>query len=151
MSSGGAGEGLGELIERLPHREPFRFLTEVTSLEAGRAGVGVWRVTGSEGFFAGHFPGRPVVPGVLIAEALAQLSGLVGLHVEGGGPRGGRLAHVDLRIDRGVEPPAEVELRSSLARELGALRMFEVSASVGGARVARGTLTLAVVEGGSVP
>ncbi|MFN0132585.1 MAG: 3-hydroxyacyl-ACP dehydratase FabZ family protein [Phycisphaerales bacterium] len=147
-------------IDRLPHREPFRFLSELTELSTGIAGAGLWRITGGEAFFTGHFPGDPVVPGVLIAEALAQLSGLVGLHVEPGpigenaagpttrgGPavRGGRLVHVDLRFDRGVKPPATIELRSALARELGPLRMFDVAASVDGQRVARGTLTLAQV------
>ena len=136
------------LIDRLPHRPPFRFLSRVVELEPGVAGTGVWVVSGDETFFQGHFPGDPVVPGVLIAEALAQLSGLVGLHREGTkgpGPRG-RLAHADLRFDAGVVPPAELHLRSSRTRSMGRLIQFEVSARVGEQVVARGSLALAVVD-----
>ncbi len=135
-------------IDRLPHRPPFRFLSRVVALEPGRAGEGVWEVSGEEAFFQGHFPGDPVVPGVLIAEALAQLSGLVGLHGGGtnGAERGGRLVHADLRFDAPVIPPAQVHLRSSLARSLGPLVQFEVSARVRDQVVARGSLALAATE-----
>ncbi|MDG2427207.1 MAG: 3-hydroxyacyl-ACP dehydratase FabZ [Acidimicrobiales bacterium] len=57
----------------IPHREPFLFLTEVTEVTAGERAVGYWDVTGEESFFAGHFPDRPTLPGVLICESIAQL------------------------------------------------------------------------------
>lgn len=136
-------------IDRLPHRPPFRFLSTVVELHPGRAGSGVWAVRGDEPFFQGHFPGDPVVPGVLIAEALAQLSGLVGFHGAGpnGPARGGRLVHADVRFDAPVVPAAEIELRSSLVRSLGRLVQFEVSARVGEVVVAKGVLALATVDG----
>ncbi|MCH8253125.1 MAG: hypothetical protein IID36_11795 [Planctomycetes bacterium] len=68
-----------EILAALPHRPPFRFVDEVVELDPGRRGSGIWRIDGSESFFAGHFPGRPIVPGVLVAEALAQMSGVVAL------------------------------------------------------------------------
>jgi 3-hydroxyacyl-[acyl-carrier-protein] dehydratase len=128
-------------LSRLPHREPFRFVSRVESLEAGVRGRAIWTIDGSEDFFRGHFPGDPIVPGVLLSEALAQLSGLVGL--QNGGSNSGRLVHIDVRFDDAVRPPAEVILSSTLIRTLGDLRQFDVKAEVAGRTVARGTLALA--------
>jgi acyl carrier protein len=130
-----------DLLEKLPHREPFRFVSRLTSLRAGESAEGVWAVSGQEPFFAGHFPGKPLVPGVLIAEALAQLSGLAGSGSDV--PQAGKLAHVDVRFDEAVAPPAEIVLKSRLTRSMPPLQQFEVSAEVAGRVIARGTLALA--------
>lgn len=127
-----------DTLGRLPHRDPFRFLSRVTQIKEGESGEAVWSLSGTESFFAGHFPGNPLVPGVLIAEAMAQLSGLVGPTVS----NEGKLVHVDVRFDRPVAPPAEIILRSRHLRTIGILQQFEVSASIGQETVARGMLTL---------
>ncbi len=66
----------------LPHRPPFLFVDEVTGIEPGQSARGVWALTGSEAFFAGHFPNRPTLPGVLMVEAMAQLGGIAVLSDE---------------------------------------------------------------------
>ena len=60
----------------LPHRPPFLFVDEVLDVEPGRSARGVWRLSGEEWFFPGHFPGRPTLPGVLMCEAIAQVGAL---------------------------------------------------------------------------
>jgi len=121
----------------------------VTSIKLGEEGTGEWDITGNEDFFRGHFPGVPVLPGVLIGEALAQLAGIVGLHTDGKAGSG-RLVQVDVRFDKPVFPPAVVVLHATLTREIGILKRFDVSAECAGERVARGVLTLAELEGGGV-
>src|SRR6187551_2149381 len=59
--------------ELLPHRPPFLFVDELTSIVPGESAAGIWRLTGDEWFFPGHFPGRPTLPGVLMCEAIAQV------------------------------------------------------------------------------
>ena len=60
-------------IDLLPHRPPFLLIDELTALEPGVSASGVWRLTGEEYFFPGHFPGRPTLPGVLTCESIAQV------------------------------------------------------------------------------
>ena len=132
---------LDQLIERLPHGDNFRFVSQVDSLDPGASGRGVWSVTGDEEFFRGHFPHRPIVPGVLLGEALAQLSGIVAwadreaVHA--------LLAQLDIKLKMAVEPPARITLESTLTRTLGPLTQFDVRATVDGQVAAVGSLTLA--------
>lgn len=72
----GTGKGLPAPVDVLPHRPPFLFVDELTGIEAGISASGRWHLTGDEAFFAGHFPGRPTLPGVLMVEALAQLGAM---------------------------------------------------------------------------
>lgn len=66
-----------QIMEIIPHRDPFLLVDEMKELDPGKTGVGVWHLTGDEWFFKGHFPGKKITPGVLITESLAQAGAVV--------------------------------------------------------------------------
>jgi beta-hydroxyacyl-ACP dehydratase FabZ len=66
-----------DIIKILPHRYPFLLVDKVIEIECGRKGIGIKNVTINDGFFQGHFPSKPVMPGVLIVEAMAQTTGVI--------------------------------------------------------------------------
>ena len=101
----------------LPHRPPFLFVDELVSVEPGRSAVGRWHLTGDEWFFAGHFPGRPTLPGVLMCEAIAQVGAVAVLLDErftGKLPLFGGLDSA--RFRRQVGPGDTLELSVELSR-----------------------------------
>jgi 3-hydroxyacyl-[acyl-carrier-protein] dehydratase len=90
-----------DIIKILPHRYPFLFIDRIVELEPGKRVVGIKNVTANEPFFMGHFPGRPIMPGVLIVEAMAQTGGvLAGLSTPGFTGQGGEKLIYFMAIDK---------------------------------------------------
>ncbi len=73
--------GINEIMKYLPHRYPFLLVDRIVEMEPGKRIVGIKNVSANEPFFQGHFPGHPIMPGVLIIEAMAQTAGVLSMHM----------------------------------------------------------------------
>jgi len=101
----------------LPHRAPFLFVDEILEIVPGESARGVWRLTGDEWFFPGHFPGRPTLPGVLMCEAIAQVGALAVLSDERFAGRLPLFGGIDkARFRRQVVPGDELVLECSMTK-----------------------------------
>ena len=142
--------GRAEIEAILPHREPFLLVDEVLELEPGRRVVARKSVRPDEWYLAGHFPGRPVMPGVLIVEAMAQTGAIAVLAEAENRGKLALFAGIDgVRFKRIVEPGDELEITCEVERLRGPVGRGKASARVGGELAVRGTLMFAVTDNGS--
>ena len=135
-------------VDVLPHRPPFLFVDRLIALEPGVSAVATWRLTGDEWFFAGHFPGRPTLPGVLMCEAIAQVGAIAVLtdpRYAGKLPLFGGLDGA--RFRRQVEPGDELELRVELLRMSARAGKGRGSATLGGQTACECELMFVLVDG----
>jgi 3-hydroxyacyl-[acyl-carrier-protein] dehydratase len=136
-----------EIESILPHREPFLFLDEVVELEPGRRVVARKLVRGDEWFFPGHFPGRPILPGVIMVEALAQAGAVAVLSEEANRGKLVLFAGIDhVRFKRIVEPGDELTLMCEIETVRGPIGRGRAEARVGAELAVRGTLTFAAAD-----
>lgn len=123
------------IMETLPHRYPFLLIDRITAIEPGKSITALKNVTINEPFFQGHFPGRPVMPGVLIIEAMAQAGGVLG-HVTLGDVEPRPLFFLasiaNARFRRTVLPGDTLEIRVAVEDVRRGIWFYECTASVGG-------------------
>src|SRR4030066_782848 len=127
---------LGEILNLLPHRYPFLLVDKILEQEKNKI-VGVKNVTINEPFFQGHFPGHPIMPGVLIVEALAQAGGILALKALGGEKKLAYFAGIDnCRFRRPGVPGDQTLLHVTITAHKGPVWKIHGEARVGGALVA---------------
>jgi 3-hydroxyacyl-[acyl-carrier-protein] dehydratase len=136
-------------LARLPHGPEFRFIDRLVSLDPGEKGVGEYRVRGDEPFLRGHFPGQPLMPGVLVIEAAAQLAGVVAQS----DPQVPPLRDLKLAAMRAVKITGSaragevIQIEAGLTGRFGNLVQARARATVGGKLVLQAELTLAGESG----
>ena len=136
-----------DIFKYLPHREPFLFVDDVMEINKGSDIHAIKRLTGEEDYFRGHFPNNPVMPGVIIIEALAQASGILGFQTMDKTPEEGSIyvfAGVDkVRFRRRVGPGDDIHLYSKLLNEKRGIWKFECRAEVDNEIVCSATILCA--------
>jgi len=139
-----------EVLKHLPHRYPFLLVDRVLEVEPGKRLVAIKNVTINEPFFPGHFPHAPVMPGVLIMEALAQATGILSFQTNGNLPTEKSLYYFvgidNARFRKPVEPGDQLVLEVELTRRIRDVWKFKAEAKVDGQVVASADLMCAEKE-----
>ncbi|BBH23883.1 3-hydroxyacyl-[acyl-carrier-protein] dehydratase FabZ [Paenibacillus baekrokdamisoli] len=136
-----------QIQEIIPHRPPFLLIDRILEVEVGKRAVGIKNVTMNEPYFTGHFPQYPVMPGVLIVEALAQVGTVAILMVEGNKGKIGFFAGIDNFRFRGqVTPGDTLTLEVEITRLKGIIGKGQATARVGDKVVAEGEIMFALKD-----
>lgn len=131
----------------IPHRYPLLLVDRIVEIEDGKRAVGIKSVTANEWFFEGHFPGRKIMPGVLIVEAMAQVAAITmlrGREDDGKSPAFGGIEQ--MRFRRPVRPGDQLRLEFELEKLRGPVGKGKVRATVDGELAAEGAITFALVD-----
>jgi 3-hydroxyacyl-[acyl-carrier-protein] dehydratase len=138
-----------EVMELIPHRPPFLMIDKVENIVRHESATGVKNITINEPFFAGHFPTRPVMPGVLIIEAMAQTAGVLVIETLGEGERGKLVYFMTIdsaRFRKPVVPGDQLSLEVQVQRHRGPVWKFFSEAKVDGQVVAEATYSAMIMD-----
>lgn len=138
-----------EVMEMIPHRQPFLMIDRVEDIVVRESATGIKNVTINEPFFAGHFPVRPVMPGVLIIEAMAQTAAVLVVETLGKEALGKLVYFMTIenaRFRRPVVPGDQVKLFVSIQRNRGNVWKFSGVAKVGDVTVAEATYSAMIMD-----
>ncbi|HEK9099487.1 3-hydroxyacyl-ACP dehydratase FabZ [Bacillus pfraonensis] len=134
-----------QIKEIIPHRYPFLLVDRILEIEEGKRAVGIKNVTANEGFFNSHFPEYPVMPGVLIVEALAQVSAVIMLMKDENRGKIGLFAGIDrCRFKKQVHPGDQLRLEVEMTRVRGLIAKANAVATVDGEVVCEAEVTFAL-------
>ena len=139
-----------EIMNLLPHRYPFLLIDRVVDWAPNEYLVAVKNVTFNEPFFQGHFPVRPIMPGVLVTEAMAQATGVLAFRSNGGGPKENALYMLvgldDVSFRRMVEPGDQLTIRVEIKRMARGMGIFNCESRVGDELAAKATIKCVAKE-----
>jgi UDP-3-O-[3-hydroxymyristoyl] N-acetylglucosamine deacetylase/3-hydroxyacyl-[acyl-carrier-protein] dehydratase len=138
-----------QIEEIMPHRYPFLFLDRVVELDPNRRAVGIKNVSYNEPFFQGHWPGRPVMPGVLIVEAMAQLAGVMLTQWQENGRYAMIVGMDGVKLRRPVIPGDQLRLEAETVRLKSRTAMLKTKAWVDSDLAAEAELRLVLVNDGA--
>jgi len=140
---------INRVMQMIPHRRPFLMIDRVVDLVSDVSATGVKNLSINEPFFQGHFPGRPVMPGVLIIEAMAQTAAVLVVHTLGPGSEGKLVYFMSVdncRFRRPVFPGNTLYVHVTKLRKRGNVWKFSAQAKVDGSLVAEGTFAAMILD-----
>ncbi len=142
--------GINEIMNFLPHRYPFLMIDGILEFEANKRIVGMKNVTINEPFFQGHFPGHPIMPGVLLLEAMAQVGGVMALKSLPEDEVKKKVLYFmsidNAKFRKPVVPGDQLRFELEIIRERGPVKSFKAVAKVEGAVVAEAEMKAMVVD-----
>jgi len=139
------------IMELIPHRQPFLLIDKVKDIVPGESACGIKNVTINEPFFAGHFPAKPIMPGVLIVEAMAQTAAVMVMYTLNATQDGTLVYFMSIdeaKFRKPVVPGDTVEIRVAKQRSRGNVWRFKGEAWVGDALMAQAVYSAMIVEQG---